>query len=44
MQKMRGSMTYDVYLRIESLQSSNQPDARQLLIGKLPIAFGGRFA
>jgi hypothetical protein len=66
MQKMRGSMTYDVYLRLESLQSgidvngdfssdfsgdfnvvqssvsSNQPDARQLLIGKLPIAFGGR--
>jgi hypothetical protein len=39
MQKMHGGRTYDVYLRLEDAAND---DARQLLIGKLPIAFGGR--
>ncbi len=39
MQKMRGGRTYNVYLRLEDAAND---DARQLLIGKLPIAFGGR--
>jgi hypothetical protein len=49
MQKMHGNRTYDVYLRIEEIGFSGgfspkffQSDARQLLIGKLPIVFGGR--
>ena len=39
MQKMRGGRTYDVYLRLEDAAND---DARQLFIGKLPLAFGGR--
>jgi hypothetical protein len=39
MQKMHGGRTYNVYLRLEDAAND---DARQLLIGKLPIAFGGR--
>lgn len=39
MQKLRGTRTYHVYLRLEDTANS---DARQLLIGKLPVAFGGR--
>lgn len=38
MQTLRGSRTYDVYLRIEDVANA---DARQILIGKLPITFGG---
>lgn len=51
-QTLRGGLTYDVYLRMESVGgdwngdfNSDFPadpiDARQLLIGKLPIHFGG---
>lgn len=39
MQKLRGTRTYDVYIRI--VDEPND-DARQILIGKLPVAFGGR--
>jgi len=38
MQKLRGSRTFNVYLRLEDTANA---DARQLLIGKLPVAFGG---
>jgi hypothetical protein len=38
MQTLRGGMTYNVYLRIEDTANS---DARQILIGKLPISWGG---
>lgn len=38
MQTLR-SRTYDVYLTIDPI---NADDGRQLLIGRLPIAFGGR--
>ena len=38
MQTLRGTRTYDVYLRLEDSANS---DARQLLIGRLPLAFGG---
>ena len=37
-QSLRGGRTYNVYLRIEDIPNS---DARQILIGRLPIAFGG---
>jgi hypothetical protein len=39
MHKLRGTRTYNVYLRIVDFTND---DARQLLIGKLPVAFGGR--
>ena len=39
MQKLTGGRTYDVYMRIEDVANN---DARQLLVGKLPVAFGGR--
>jgi hypothetical protein len=39
MQTLRGGRTYDVFLRLEDVVDN---DARQLLIGKLPVAFGGR--
>ena len=39
MQTLRGGRTYDVFLRLEDQADD---DARQLLIGKLPIAYGGR--
>jgi hypothetical protein len=39
MHKLRGTRTYDVYIRI--VDEPND-DARQILIGKLPVAFGGR--
>lgn len=39
MKKLRGTRTYDVYIRI--VDEPND-DARQILIGKLPVAFGGR--
>ena len=39
MQTLRGGRTYDVFLRLED---QTDDDARQLLIGKLPVAFGGR--
>ena len=58
MQKMRGSRTYDVYLRMEQISGdfnadfnadfnggtggTGFQDARQILIGKLPIYYGGR--
>ena len=38
MQTLRGGRTYDVYLRLEDVAGN---DARQLLIGKLPVQFGG---
>lgn len=38
MQTLRSAKTYDVYLRIEDAVNV---DARQILIGKLPVAFGG---
>jgi hypothetical protein len=38
-QTLRGGLTYDVYLSIVDVANV---DARQLLIGKLPIAHGGR--
>lgn len=38
MQTLRSAKTYDVYLRLEDVANA---DARQLLIGKLPVAFGG---
>lgn len=38
MQTLRISETYDVYLRLEDVAGQ---DARQLLIGKLPVQFGG---
>jgi hypothetical protein len=39
MQKLKGTRTYNVYIRI--VDEPND-DARQILIGKLPVAFGGR--
>lgn len=39
MQTLRRSETYDVFMRLEDVANS---DARQLLIGKLPVHFGGR--
>jgi len=39
MQTLRGGRTYHVYIRMEDAANN---DARQILIGKLPIAFGGR--
>ena len=39
MQGLCGGRTYDVYLRLEDAANA---DARQILIGKLPIAYGGR--
>lgn len=41
MQTLRGSRTYDVYLRLEDVANA---DARQLLVGKLPVVFGGHGA
>lgn len=38
MQTLRRSETYEVYMRLEDV--ANQ-DARQILIGKLPVHFGG---
>lgn len=38
MQTLRRTETYDVYLRLEDVANV---DARQLLIGKLPVHFGG---
>ncbi len=39
MQTLRGGRTYNVYIRMEDAANN---DARQILVGKLPIAFGGR--
>lgn len=39
MQTLRGGRTYDVFLRLEDVANA---DARQILIGKLPVVFGGR--
>jgi hypothetical protein len=39
MKKMHGNRTYDVSLRLED---SANDDARQLLLGSLPILDGGR--
>lgn len=39
MQTLRGNLTYDVFMRLEDVANA---DARQILIGKLPVAFGGR--
>ncbi len=39
MQTLRGGRTYNVYLRVEDTVNA---DARQILIGKLPVAHGGR--
>lgn len=39
MQKLRGNRTFNVYLRLEDVANA---DARQILIGKLPVAHGGR--
>lgn len=39
MATLHGGRTYDVFLRLEDAANS---DARQLLIGRLPVAFGGR--
>ena len=38
MQTLRGSKTYNVYVRLEDVANA---DARQILIGKLPVFFGG---
>jgi hypothetical protein len=38
MQTLRRAETYDVYMRLEDVAGQ---DARQLLIGKLPVHFGG---
>lgn len=38
MQTLRRSETYDVFMRLEDVAGD---DARQLLIGKLPVHFGG---
>jgi hypothetical protein len=38
MQCLRGHRTYSVYLRLEDVANA---DARQILIGRLPVAFGG---
>jgi len=38
MQKLRGR-TYDVFLTIDPI---NEDDGRQLLIGRLPVFYGGR--
>ena len=38
MQSLRGGRTYAVYLRLEDTAGA---DARQLLIGRLPVFFGG---
>jgi hypothetical protein len=38
MQTLRGRRTYNVYLRLEDVANA---DARQILIGKLPISYGG---
>ena len=38
MQTLHGGRTYDVYLRLEDAANS---DARQLLIGRLPVAYSG---
>jgi hypothetical protein len=38
-QTLRGTRTYNVYIRIVDEASD---DARQILIGRLPVAFGGR--
>jgi hypothetical protein len=37
-QTLHGNRTYDVFLRIEDTVNN---DARQLLIGKLPVSYGG---
>jgi hypothetical protein len=39
MHKLRGPRTYNVYLRIVDFTND---DARQIFIGKLPVAHGGR--
>ena len=39
MHKLRGMKTYNVYLRLVDFTND---DARQLFIGKLPVAHGGR--
>ena len=39
MQGLNGNKTYSVFMRIED--AANQ-DARQVLIGSLPVAYGGR--
>lgn len=39
MQTLRGTRTYNVYIRLVDEMSD---DARQILIGRLPVAFGGR--
>jgi len=41
MQTLRGGLTYDVYLRIVDVANI---DARQLLIGKLPVHYAGHGA
>jgi hypothetical protein len=38
MQTLRSAKTYNVYIRLEDVANA---DARQILIGKLPVAFGG---
>lgn len=38
MQTLRRAETYDVYMRLEDVAGQ---DARQILIGKLPVNFGG---
>jgi hypothetical protein len=39
MQTLRGSRTYDVFLTIDP---NGADDGRQLLIGRLPVLYGGR--
>lgn len=39
MQKLRGNLTYDIFMRLENQADE---DARQLFIGSLPVLFGGR--
>lgn len=39
MKTLRGTLTYDVFLRLEDTAND---DARQVLIGRLPVIFGGR--
>jgi hypothetical protein len=39
MQTLRGNRTYDVFLTIDP---NDEDDGRQLLIGRLPVFYGGR--
>ena len=39
MQTLHGGRTYDVFMRLED---PDAPTARQLIIGRLPVAHGGR--